>query len=104
MIDEGEKEPCTTQGPKLYERMGCATCHTVDGTRKIGPTWKGVFGTTEHFADGTSATVDENYIRESILDPQAKIVAGYTPAMPTFKGKISDRGIGCVIAYIKSLK
>jgi len=99
-----EKEPCTTQGPKLYEGQGCSTCHTVDGTKRIGPTWKGVFGTTEHFTDGTSATVDENYIRDSILDPQAKIVAGYTPAMPTFKGKLRDRQITCLVEYIKSLK
>jgi cytochrome c oxidase subunit 2 len=99
-----EKEPCSTQGPKLYESQGCATCHSTDGTAKIGPTWKGVFGTSEKLADGSSATVDENYIRESILDPQAKVVAGYTPSMPTYKGKLRDRQITCLVEYIKSLK
>ena len=103
-LKEADETPCNIQGPKLYESQGCATCHSTDGTKKVGPTWKGVFGTTETFTDGTSATVDENYVRESILDPQAKIVAGYTPAMPTFKGKLRNKQLTCLIEFIKSLK
>jgi cytochrome c oxidase subunit 2 len=76
----------------------------VDGTPKIGPTWKGLFAKNESFADGSSATVDENYLRQSILDPTAKIVAGFAPAMPTYQGKLKDVEIAGIIAYIKSLK
>jgi len=101
---DGGPETCSEIGPKLYKGMGCVTCHSIDGTKKIGPTWKGVFGTREHLTDGTSALVDENYVRESILDPQAKVVAGYAPSMPPFKGKLRDRQITCLAEYIKSLK
>ena len=59
---------------------------------------------TEHFTGGASAAVDENYIRESILDPQAKIVDSYPPSMPTYQGKLSDRQLSGIIEYIKSLK
>jgi cytochrome c oxidase subunit 2 len=88
----------------LFEKQGCSTCHTVDGTPKIGPSWKGVFGKNESFADGTSAVVDENYLRQSMLDPTAKVVAGFAPSMPTYQGKLNDTEIAGIIAYIKSLK
>jgi cytochrome c oxidase subunit 2 len=91
-------------GKLLYEKQGCSTCHSVDGTPKIGPTWKGLFAKNESFADGTSATVDENYLRQSILDPTAKVVAGFAPSMPTYQGKLKDIEITGIIAYIKSLK
>jgi cytochrome c oxidase subunit 2 len=91
-------------GKLLFEKQGCSTCHTVDGSPKIGPTWKAAFGRTETFTDGSSAKVDENYIRQSILEPNAKIVAGFAPAMPTYQGKLKDAEIDGIIAYIKSLK
>jgi len=91
-------------GKLLYEKQGCSTCHSVDGTPKIGPTWKGLFGKTESFVDGSSAPADENYIRQSILDPAAKVVQGYAPSMPTYMGKLKDAEIDGIIAYIKSLK
>lgn len=91
-------------GKVLYEKQGCSTCHTVDGSPKIGPSWKGLFGKTESFTDGSSTTADENYIRQSILDPTAKVVAGFAPSMPTYQGKLKDAQIDAIIAYIKSLK
>jgi cytochrome c oxidase subunit 2 len=91
-------------GKLLYEKQGCSTCHTLDGTIKIGPSWKGVFGKQNSFVDGSSALVDENYIRESINNPQAKIVQGFAPAMPSYQGKLKDRELDGIIAYIKSLK
>jgi cytochrome c oxidase subunit 2 len=99
-----EDIPLPELGKLLYQKQGCSTCHTTDGSRLIGPTWKGMFGRTEHFAGGTSAAVDENYIRQSILDPQAKIVDTYPPSMPTYQGKLSDRQLSGIIEYIKSLK
>lgn len=89
-------------GESLFERFGCQTCHRAGGTIQ-GPSLAGVFGRTVKLEDGTTVTIDEDYIRESIVDPRAKIAAGYQPIMPTFKGLISEEGILQLIAYIKSL-
>jgi len=91
-------------GAKLYQSKACFTCHSVDGTISVGPSFKGVFGKTERLSDGSQNTVDENYIRESILNPQAKIVQGFQPVMPTYQGTLKDKEIDALIAYIKSLK
>jgi cytochrome c oxidase subunit 2 len=90
------------QGASLFKRFGCETCHGAGGTNR-GPSLTGLFGTTVKLQDGNPVTADENYIRESILDPRAKIVAGYQPIMPTFKGLVSEEGLLQIIAYIKSL-
>lgn len=92
------------RGKKLFSQQGCDTCHSIDGTPKIGPTWKGLFGKSEALADGSSANVDENYLRESIMDPSAKVVKGFAPSMPTYKGKLSDKDLDGLIEYIKTLK
>ncbi len=82
----------------------CTQCHSVDGTAKTGPSLKGIFGQQHQMRGGSSVQVDENYIRESIMDPQAKVRDGYRPVMPTFKGILSDEEIGYLIEYIKSGK
>lgn len=99
-----EMLPPAELGEKMASQNGCGACHSLDGSAKTGPTWKALFGKSETLADGTTITVDENYIRESILDPQAKIVRGFPPAMPTFKGKLSDKKIDGLIAFIKAQK
>ena len=91
------------QGASLYKRFGCEPCHGAGGTSQ-GPSLAGLFGKTVKLQGGTTVTADENYIRESILDPRAKIVAGYQPIMPTFKGLVSEEGLLQLIAYIKSLE
>jgi cytochrome c oxidase subunit 2 len=91
------------QGASLFKRFGCETCHGAGGTSQ-GPSLAGLFGKTVKLQEGTTVTADENYIRESILDPRAKIVAGYQPIMPTFKGLVSEEGLLQLIAYIKSLE
>jgi cytochrome c oxidase subunit 2 len=91
------------QGQKIYANKGCLACHTTTGAPGIGPSWKGVWGKQESTNVGT-VPVDENYVRESILDPQAKIVTGFGPVMPTFRGQISDAEISEVTSYIQSLK
>jgi len=96
--------PSAERGEKLYKERGCNACHSVDGTNLVGPTWKGVFGHEVVLQDGTKVTVDENYIRKSILEPQAQIVKGYQPVMPSFKGILSDEDISAIITYIKTLK
>jgi cytochrome c oxidase subunit 2 len=90
-------------GQKLFQVRGCQQCHSVDGTAKTGPTMLGIFGRDEAMADGTSIVADENYIRESILEPMAKVVAGYEPVMPTYQGRIKDEEITAIIEYFKSL-
>lgn len=90
-------------GELLYNRRSCFQCHSIDGTAKTGPTFKGTFGTQQALADGSTVTVDENYIRQSILEPQAKIRAGYRPAMPTYQGLLKNEEIDALIAYLKSL-
>jgi cytochrome c oxidase subunit II len=89
-------------GAKLFAQLGCNSCHAADA-RGRGPSLDGKFGTTEKLANGESVLVDEAYLRESIVFPQAKIVAGYPPIMPTFKGLVTEDGIVQLIAYLKSL-
>lgn len=103
-MKEDETTPLPELGEKLFTSKACFTCHSTDGSRKVGPTFKGLFGHDVDLADGSSVKADENYIRESILQPNAKVVAGFAPAMPSFQGQLSDREINGLIEYIKSLK
>lgn len=97
--------PLPEQGKKLVEAKGCLACHALDDTKKIGPSYKGIFGHEVELADGSKVKVDENYIRESIEKPQAKIVKGFNPVMPPYtKEMISESELNAIIAYIKSLK
>ncbi|HSE90679.1 MAG TPA: cytochrome c oxidase subunit II [Candidatus Binatia bacterium] len=89
-------------GESLFQRFGCHICHRAGGTAQ-GPSLTGLFGKVVKLEGGVTVTVDEDYIRESIIDPRAKIVAGYQPIMPTFKGLVSEEGLLQLIAYIKSL-
>ncbi len=91
-------------GAQLYRAKACNTCHSIEGRSLVGPALNGIFGKEIALADGQTVTVDENYIRESILEPQASIVAGFDPVMPTYQGLLSDKQIDALIAYIKSLK
>lgn len=91
-------------GRQVYENKGCMTCHSTDGSARIGPTFKGVFGHEVKLASGETVVVDENYIRESILNPQAKVVAGFQPVMPPYQGILKPQEVDALIAFIKSLK
>jgi cytochrome c oxidase subunit 2 len=89
-------------GERLFNQLACSNCHRSDG-RGRGPSLNGLFGQTVTLANGRTVTVDEAYIRESIFSPQAKVVAGYEPIMPTFTGLITEEQLLQLIAYIKSL-
>jgi len=95
--------PLSERGKALLEKSGCLGCHTTDGTAKIGPTFKGLYGRKVHLEGGREVTADEEYIRESLYDPGAKIVRGFPNVMPTFKGRLSDDDVAAVIAYLKTL-
>jgi cytochrome c oxidase subunit 2 len=86
----------------LFEDFRCDSCHRGGGAQR-GPPLEGLFGRTVTLADGASVLVDENYLRESILRPQSKVVAGFQPIMPTFEGQIGEEGLMQLVAYIKSL-
>lgn len=100
--DQSQQGP-VTDGPTLYASKGCAGCHSTDGSQLVGPTFKGLWGRSEALADGSSVDVDENYLRESIVAPAAKVVAGYSPVMPPYAGQLTDEQIDGLIAYIKTL-
>jgi len=90
-------------GEAIFQRLGCGACHRADNTGR-GPSLVGLYGRPVRLQDGRTVTADEGYIRESVLEPAAKIVAGYPPIMPTFKGLISEEGLLQIIAYLKSQK
>jgi cytochrome c oxidase subunit 2 len=90
-------------GRKLYQVRGCQQCHSADGSSKTGPTFLNLFGREEVMVGGEVIISDENYIRESILEPNARVVDGYEAVMPTYQGRLSDPEIGAIIEYIKSL-
>ncbi len=89
-------------GQKLFASLACSTCHQ-DQNRGRGPTLTGLFGTEVTLDNGQKVSADEAYIRESILNPRAKIVAGYQPIMPTFQGQVSEEQILQLVSYIKSI-
>ncbi|HTL47723.1 MAG TPA: cytochrome c oxidase subunit II [Verrucomicrobiae bacterium] len=95
--------PVTVSGKELFQKNRCNTCHHAE-SGALGPDLAGVFGNPVQLADGRTVTADENYIRESIVKPNAKIVAGYTPMMPTFQGQLGEEEILQIISYLKSLK
>jgi cytochrome c oxidase subunit 2 len=102
--DPGKGKTPVEFGQILFQKKNCFTCHSTDGSRLVGPSFKGIWGRKEEFEGGGSASVDENYIRESLLDPNAKVVKGYPAAMPTYKGLLKDKEIDALIAYLKSVK
>lgn len=91
-------------GKLTYERVGCNSCHTVDGSKSKGPSWKGVYGSMVPLNNGTSVLADEAYIKESMMSPAAKVVKGYDPIMPTFQGLLKPNQVNGLVAYIESLK
>lgn len=98
----GSRVSPVAAGEKLFADLGCVTCHSAE-SGSLGPNLVGVFGSEQPLNNGQTVIADENYIRESILNPNAKIVEGYQPVMATFKGLVSETQLMQIIAYIKSL-
>lgn len=88
-------------GRKVFLQRGCVACHSVDGTRKVGPTVKGLYGHDVPLADGTTAKADDEYIRESLVKPGAKVVAGFPNVMPP--SVLPEADLKALIAYLESL-
>jgi cytochrome c oxidase subunit 2 len=90
------------RGEKLFTQFACVTCHRADSLGR-GPLLNGLFGHTVALANGNTITADAAYVRESILNPTAKVVAGFVPIMPTFQGQVSEEQLLALTEYIKSL-
>jgi len=88
-------------GKQLVQQNACLTCHSLDGSEKVGPTWKGLWGRTVTLSNGNTLKADADYIHESIVDPKAKVVEGFNPVMPSFKGQLNDDQINAIIQFIK---
>lgn len=103
-LEQEEGESLAAFGERIYKRRGCNACHSIDGATKTGPTWKGLWNKQETTDKGT-VTVDDNYIKESVLEPNAQIVSGFNGVkMPSYKGQLEDRHITALVEYIKTLK
>ena len=94
--------PLAVTGRRLFSELGCVTCHRSD-TQGRGPDLVGVFGKPVMLEDGRTLVADENYVRESILTPAAKVVKGFKPIMPVFQGIVSEEQLNALVAYVKSL-
>jgi cytochrome c oxidase subunit II len=92
------------QGRRLAQGQGCVKCHSVDGSQHIGPTWLDLYDRRERLEDGRTVVVDEAYITESMMEPLAKIVAGFKPVMPSFENKLAGPEVAAIVEYIKSLQ
>jgi len=93
------------RGRLWAEQYACLSCHSTDGSTRVGPTWLNVYGSQEELEDGTSVTVDDAYILKSIYEPNLQIAAGYPPAMPEgMADNLSDEQLSDIVEFIKSLK
>ena len=98
----GAEGSLASQGEGLFQKYACNTCHTNDSTGR-GPALTGVYGTDVMLNDNSIVKADDNYIRESILNPRAKVVKGFQPIMPTFQGQVNEEDLLKLLAYVKTL-
>jgi cytochrome c oxidase subunit 2 len=97
----GGAETRVQRGQALSLSLGCAACHSVDGSPGAGPSWKGLYGRSESLSDGSRVIADAAYLERAIREPQAQVVHGFAPIMP--KVPVSDEQLAELMAYIKSL-
>ncbi len=95
-------EPVIVSGERLFQQLGCGTCHQSLSTAQ-GPSLQGLFGRSVKLQSGQTVVADEPYIRESILNPHARIVDGYQPIMPTYQGQLTEDALHQIMAYLKTL-
>ncbi|HJW95233.1 MAG TPA: cytochrome c oxidase subunit II [Thermoanaerobaculia bacterium] len=98
----GTEGSMASQGEQLFQKYACNTCHTNDASGR-GPVLLGLFGRDVTLSDNATVKADENYVRESILNPTAKVVKGFQPIMPTFQGQVSEDDLMKLLAYVKSI-
>jgi cytochrome c oxidase subunit 2 len=91
-------------GKQVAMREGCVKCHSLDGEPHIGPTWLDLYGKTETLEDGSKVIADEAYLTDSMIDPRGKIVKGFKPVMPTYKGRLTAPDSAALVEFIKTLR
>jgi cytochrome c oxidase subunit II len=101
-LASGTAPPLQETGKELFSSLGCSTCHRSD-VQGRGPSLAGIYNKPVLLEDGRTVTADDDYLRESILNPTAKIVSGFKPVMPTFQGIVSEEQLNALVAYVKSL-
>lgn len=104
-VEDTSDMPLPVLGEQLYKSQGCNACHSLDGSPGVGPTWQDLHGKENHaMADGSTVTADDNYLREAILEPGAKVVEGYQNIMPASYTSLSERELSALIAFIEQQK
>jgi cytochrome c oxidase subunit 2 len=99
----GAEGDLAARGRRVAERSACFACHTTDGQRATGPTWRGLYGSTVALADGRSVRADAVYLTRSMMDPTDDLAAGFTPVMPSYRGQLDPAEVAALVEFIKSL-
>jgi cytochrome c oxidase subunit 2 len=102
--DASGDDTLAAEGARVALRRGCFACHTVDGQPHIGPTWSRLFGSDVSLRDGRRVSADEAYITRSMMEPNADLVAGFQPVMPTYFGVLAQPETAAIVEYIKTLE
>lgn len=100
-INDSQSGTPPERGQKLYTQLGCVACHSVDGRTIVGPSWKDLYGSTQHFSDGSTAVVNEEFIHGFLPNPTAKVPVGFQPVMPPFP--IATEKMDYIAAYMKTI-
>jgi cytochrome c oxidase subunit II len=106
-VDEfahGELTSLVREGERAAARHGCLRCHTLDGSPHIGPSWAGLYRSEVRLSGDRTVLADESYLTESMMDPLAKVVAGFTPVMPTYRGLLQPAEVAAIVELVKSLQ
>ena len=91
------------RGKVVAKEQGCTSCHTADGSKSVGPSWKGLAGSQVEMEDGTKLAADDDYLREAILFSRGQVVDGYANIMPVYDGELTDAEVADLIAYLHDL-
>ncbi|HEY1553117.1 MAG TPA: cytochrome c oxidase subunit II [Kofleriaceae bacterium] len=101
---KGDGGGLAAHGRVIAAEHGCLRCHTLDGTPSIGPTWLASFGRTRRLADGSDVLIDEQYLTESMMEPNSQIAAGFQPVMPSYRGQLAPFDVAAIVELIRSLR
>jgi cytochrome c oxidase subunit 2 len=104
LADSSGAQSLAEVGRDAALKHACFACHTVDGQRHIGPSWSRLYGSVVTLSNGEQVTADAAYLTESMMDPAARVVAGYAPVMPTYFGSLDSSEAAAIVAYIRSLE
>lgn len=99
--DDGSASGPSDRGRTLVGELGCASCHSIDGSSRVGPTWKGLAGSQVRLSDGSTVTADRDYLTRAIADPTAQVVDGYGPVMPDLD--LAPDEVAALVDYIEGL-